>query len=371
MTFGWNNEQIFVACEGNYYENDGSLWIISEENVYAYPENSIGNVVQSLYVHGNELYVIVNGSSNIQVFDIHEESLTPVQTIDTNGSGPREMLIHENSLYFTNWYSVDIKKLNLNTWELEAAISTPGLPEDIVFHNGLLYVSITMNEDWSDGNKVVSIDPNNDSIVHVFEVGSGPGNLLVHNDEIYISRTYYDEYWNAFYGTSKINSDGTILIANYGSGTAACGGGVYSYQNAVYRLYDGGVARIDDELQIMPETRIGNFNSWEVYSADVIGEYIYFGLSDYTAPDEVVVVNAEGSEVNRYEVGALPGDFAIWESCTANGDVNFDLSLNILDIVQVVDNILINDAFDCHADLNGDNQLNILDIIIIVALIID
>ena len=125
MTFGWNNEQIFVACEGNYYENDGSLWIISEENVYAYPENSIGNVVQSLYVHGNELYVIINGSRNIQVFDIHEESLTPVHTIDTNGSGPREMLIHENFLYFTNWYSVDIKKLNLNTWEIELGISMP------------------------------------------------------------------------------------------------------------------------------------------------------------------------------------------------------------------------------------------------------
>ena len=371
MTFGWNNEQIFVACEGNYYENDGSLWIISEDNVYAYPENSIGNVVQSLYVHGNELYVIINGSSNIQVFDIHEESLTPVQTIDTNGSGPREMLIHENYLYFTNWYSVDIKKLNLRTWEIELGISMPGLPEDIVFNDGLLYVSITMNEDWSDGNQVVSINPNNDSIVHVYEVGSGPGNLLVHDDEIYISRTYYDEYWNAFYGTSKINADGTILIANYGSGTAACGGGVYSYQNAVYRLYDGGVARIDDELQIMPETRIGNFNSWEVYSADVIGEYIYFGLSDYAAPDEVVVINAEGYEVNRYEVGALPGDFAIWESCIANGDVNFDLSLNILDIVLVVDNIMINAEFDCHADLNGDNQINILDIIIIVALIID
>ena len=102
-----------------------------------------------------------------------------------------------------------------------------------------------------------------------------------------------------------------------------------------------------------------------------IGEYIYFGLSDYAAPDEVVVINAEGYEVNRYEVGALPGDFAIWESCIANGDVNFDLSLNILDIVLVVDNILINAEFDCHADLNGDNQINILDIIIIVALIID
>ena len=135
-------------------------------------------------------------------------------------------------------------------------------------------------------------------------------------------------------------------------------------------MYDGGIAQLNDELEIMSETRLGDYNAGEVYSAAVIGEYIYFGLSDYVAPDEVTVVNANGDEINRYVVGALPGDFAVWESCATNGDVNFDSSINILDIVQIVDNIL-NAEFDCHEDLNGDNQVNVLDIIIIVALIID
>ena len=135
-------------------------------------------------------------------------------------------------------------------------------------------------------------------------------------------------------------------------------------------MYDGGIAQLNDELEIMPETRLGDYNAGEVYSAAVIGEYIYFGLSDYIAPDEVTVVNANGDEINRYVVGVLPGDFAVWESCANNGDVNFDSSINILDIVQIVDNIL-NAEFDCHEDLNGDYQVNVLDIIIIVTLIID
>jgi len=371
ITFSWTNEQIFVSCEGNYGENNGSLWYLFEEQTYEYSGNPIGDVVQSIYIHENNLYVIVNGSNNIQVFNINEDGLTPLQLVDTDLSGPREMIIYHDFLYFTNWYTEDVKKINLLTWEIEASISTPGLPEDIVFHDGLLYVSITMNEDWSDGNKVVSIDPNNDSIVNEYEVGAGPGNLLVHDDEIYVSRTYYDENWNVFYGTSRINLDGTILIANYGTGGASCGGGVYSYQNEVYRLYDGGVARLDDELQIMPETRIGNFNSWEVYSAEVIGEYIYFGLSDYASPDEVAIVNNEGDEVNRYEVGALPGDFAIWSSCISNGDINDDAMINILDIVIIVENIITHMTFDCHADMNSDDMLSILDIIILVDLILD
>ncbi len=371
ITFSWTNEQIFVSCEGNYGGNNGSLWYLSEEQTYEYSGNPIGDVVQSIYIYENNLYVIVNGSNNIQVFNINEDSLTPIQLIDTDLSGPREMIIYNDFLYFTNWYTEDVKKVNLFTWEIEASISTPGLPEDIVLHDGLLYVSITMNEDWSDGNKVVSIDPNDDSIVDEFEVGPGPGNLLVHDDEIYVSRTYYDEDWNTFYGTSRINLDGTILIANYGIGSGACGGGVYSYQNKVYRLYDGGIARLDNDLHIMPETRIGNFNSWEVYSAEVIGEYIYFGLSDFNAPDEVAIVNNGGDEVIRYEVGALPGDFAVWSSCISNGDINDDAIINILDIVLIVENIITQLSFDCHADLNSDDMLNILDIVILVNLILD
>ena len=69
----WTNEKIIIACEGNYYENDGSLWIISDNNVFEYNENPIGNILQSLYVQENKLYAIVNGSSNIQVFNIQEE----------------------------------------------------------------------------------------------------------------------------------------------------------------------------------------------------------------------------------------------------------------------------------------------------------
>ena len=369
LAFTWSTENIFVACEGNFYEGNGSLWTITEDDIYEYQENPLGDIVQSLYVFENQLFVIVNGSSNIQVFNIEDDGLTAVHYIDTQYSGPREMLVHNGYLYFTNWFSADVKKINLTTWIIEATISTPGLPEDIVYHNGLLYVSITMNPDWTDGNIVITIDPNTDTQIDSYEVGAGPGNLLVHEGEVYVSRTYYDPNWNAFYGTTKIKSDGTVTIVNYGSG-AVCGGGIYTYKNEVFRMYDGGIAQLNDELEIMPETRLGDYNAGEVYSAAVVGEYIYFGLSDYVAPDEVTVVNANGDEINRYVVGALPGDFAVWESCATNGDVNFDSSINILDIVQIVDNIL-NAEFDCHEDLNGDNQVNVLDIIIIVALIID
>jgi len=81
LAFTWSTENIFVACEGNFYEGNGSLWTITEDDIYEYQENPLGDIVQSLYVFENQLFVIVNGSSNIQVFNIEDDGLTPVHYI--------------------------------------------------------------------------------------------------------------------------------------------------------------------------------------------------------------------------------------------------------------------------------------------------
>ena len=362
FVFLYSSEQVFVACEGNYYQSNGSLWTISEDEVYGYEGNPLGQVVQSVLVHEDKLYVVVNVPGSIQVFDIHEDGLTLVDYVDTQYSGPREMLIVGDYMYFTNWYTADVKKLNLETLEIESEIPMPGLPEDIVLHDGKIYVSIIMNGDWSDGNLVASIDLQSDIILDTYEVGSGPGDILVFEDEIYVSRTFYDENWNAFYGTSKIGSGGEVVIKNYGAGIA-CGGSVHALNGSVYRSFNGGVAKLDQDLNILEDTRIGSFNFYDVYSIETIGDKIYFGLSDFSAPDEVVVLNSEGVELNRFDVGAIPGDFAVWNSCVNNGDVNSDSVLNIADIVTVVYYVLDESDYLCSADMNNDGVMDVLDVV--------
>jgi len=360
----WTAEQVFVVCEGNFNSENGSLWTITEEEVYEYSDNPIGDVVQSAIVHNNQLFVIVNSSGNIQVFDITDEGLTLVHFIDTHSSGPREMLVHNNHLYFTNWYTADIKKLNLTTWDIDAEIVMSGLPEDIIMSDGHLYVSITMNLDWSDGHLVAEIDPETDTIIQEHEVGFGPGELLEYEGDIYVARTYYDTDWNAYYGTSRIKDD-EIDIISYGSGTP-CGGGIFKYQESVYRTYNGGIAQLDMNMNIVEGTRLGDYDYSSVYSTKIIGNYIYFGLSDYIAPDDVKVVDSNGNEIASYQVGALPGDFAVWGACVNDGDVNVDGTLNIIDIVQIVDLILTDSEYTCSADSNSDEVINILDVIQLV-----
>ena len=165
--------------------------------------------------------------------------------------------------------------------------------------------------------------------------------------------------------TKNITTDGSVIENNYGSGVA-CGGSVHSLNGDVYRSYNGGIAKLDENLDILVDTRIGDYGFENVYSVEVLGEYIYFGLSDYFAPDEVVVLNSDGDEIETYEVGAIPGDFVAWDGCFANGDINVDNMLNITDVVMVVYYVLDNADYLCEADVNNDGSMDILDIISMV-----
>ena len=63
------------------------MWTIADDEVYGYEGNPLGQVVQSVLVHEDKLYVVVNVPGSIQVFDIHEDGLTLVDYIDTQYSG--------------------------------------------------------------------------------------------------------------------------------------------------------------------------------------------------------------------------------------------------------------------------------------------
>ena len=51
------------------------------------------------------------------------------------------------------------------------------------------------------------------------------------------------------------------------------------------------------------------------------------------------------------------------------GDVNEDSSINVLDVVQLV-NLILNNTSNLNADLNEDNNINVQDIIILINLIL-
>ena len=307
-----NTSWVFVANEGTYGASNGSISMIDDfGNVYE--TDALGDTVQSLEVYEDKLIVLVNNSHKIKVYDITSEGLAmPGIEIDTGNSSPRELAIINNKIYFTNWNTQDIKIFNLFNYAIEESISLDGLPEDIMFDGTDLWVTITMNSDWSPASQVVRVDVNSNSVIETFEVGSGPDKLIQHNGDIFVSRTFYDESWNAFHGSSKIGTGGSVVINNYGAGVV-CGGAVLSYNGDVYRSFDGGIFPLLENLDINQSGRIGDYNQDEVYHVEIINDNIWFGIRDLSGGiGAVKVLESNGIEIASYQVGINPGDFAIW-----------------------------------------------------------
>ena len=310
---------IFISSEGRLSANDGAISVFKNGEKIQSLLN-LGNVVQSVLVHENMLYVIISGSGEIKRFDITQNGLTePGITISTNGSEPREMVVFNNKLYFTNWATNDIKALNLNNYLIEDFITLEGLPEDIITDGEFLYASIPnlVKYDPGNGSSVIKIDPSSNQIIETFEVGRGPQHLVINNNILWVSRTYYsDNFYETYYAGAKIDLiSNEVTKIEYGLGVV-CGGDVMVKDNKVYRTYNGGIAEIDENnLEIRSSSRIGDYSTYSVYSASVLEEKAYFGItSDYVSPDTVYVHNSSGELENYFEVEASPGDFAKWLS---------------------------------------------------------
>ena len=299
----------FVSSEGNFGSSNASISVFRGPDLVQKVSN-VGDVIQSITVHDDKLFVLINNSHLIKVYAITSSGLSlPGIEISTHNSGPREMVIVENNLYFTNWNTSDIKIFNLDTYFIEDSIQVNGFPEGIVYDGTYLYVAL------SQGNTVEKIDINTKQIVETYEVGNGPQQMLIDGDLLWISRTYYSSDWTEiYYGTSQIDLlTGNIQIKEYENGVV-CGGDMMKINEQTYRTFEGGVAPINSDLSLKRTAKIGSYNTYSLYSAGAHNEYILMGTTtDFNDPDTVYIHNEIGEYMYTYIVGASPGDYAIWE----------------------------------------------------------
>ena len=307
-----NSSWVFVANEGIYGSGEGTISMIDDSgNVFE--TDALGDVVQSLEVYGDKLIVLINNSHMIKIFDITSEGLSmPGIEVSTGDSSPRDLVVVNDKVYFTNWNSQDVKVFNLFNYVIEESIPINGLPEDIAFDGQHLWVTVPHSDAYfSTGNIVCKIDIESNSIIETIDVGAGPQQIAFDNGEVYISRTFYDESFNTFHGVTKIGSE--TIINNYGAGTP-CGGSILKYQNNIYRSFDGGISPMNADLSLDTDNKMGDYNQNLVYHVELIDGNIWFGLTNFSDYNEVKVIDSHGDEIGSYEVGVFPGDFGFWQN---------------------------------------------------------
>ena len=124
-------------------------------------------------VYNNKLYVIVNQDHKILTYNINSSGISIANTlIIPNESLPREMVIIDDKIYFTNWKTQDIKIFDIINNKLEeSTISINGRPEDIIFDGTYIWVSIPEISKWdgNQGTEVAKIDPSTNAVIECID----------------------------------------------------------------------------------------------------------------------------------------------------------------------------------------------------------
>ncbi|MBC8310929.1 MAG: hypothetical protein H8E72_01360 [Candidatus Marinimicrobia bacterium] len=216
-------------------------------------------------------------------------------------------------------------------------------------------------------------DPNGDtwSGIYVYDTAIMPQV----GDEYQITGTvneYYSFTQIIDVTASSLVSSGNVtnpILVNASDIPAECSESGESYESMLVGLTDLTFDSVDE------------FGNWVVSDASgsaMVDDYYFDGtfpnISDGDSFECVSgVLGYSYSEFKVYPRNA--SDFECQDAgCTADGDVNGDGGLNILDVVQIVNYILGNLEFSdnqiCSADMNGDGGINILDIVQVVNLIL-
>ena len=302
----------FVLCEGNFGSSNAALWSFSPDDATTATQilggTSLGDVGQSLTVYGNQLYVIVNNSHKIEIFTVDDE-ISHEGTISFNSASPRYLVIDGTTGYVSCWNLNAILILDLPNLAVIDTISVSGMPEFIILDETSLYASIPSNSDWSSASSVVEFSTSSKEIIQIYETVSGPSDMKLIGSHLFVASTYYGANWSTYTGLSKIDLSAGTVTTNTDILNSIVKGDLVRAGETLYRATSTGLAPVNVDLSLDLDNIVGEQTN--VYSAAADGEYLYFGTTDYVAPDTVYVTTHSGEAVNQFIVGAMPGDFAI------------------------------------------------------------
>ena len=251
----------------------------------------------------------MNNSHTIEVMNL-AGGAQYASTINLPSASPRYMFAEGDKGYVTSWGLNAILVLDLNTMESVDTIDVNGMPEHIINYQDYLYVSVPSKSDWTTNDQVLKINKSDYSIDSTFTVEPGPKMMVLDDSLLYITSSSYDSDWNGYAGITRINLFNDEVLRYNAGQTSSYGTDIFKYQNKIYHLFDGGIVPLNNDLTPDTTGKIGNFSS--LRSASAYGDHLYFGISDYVAPDTVMIINGSGEMMNDYIVGALPGSFAFY-----------------------------------------------------------
>jgi len=311
----------YVLCEGNIGQTNASLWSMDEslQNIegpliWNTSSNPMGDVGQSLTLYDHTLYIVMNGSHEVRVVDL-ESGETHIADIEIPNSSPRFMAVHAESglAYISSWGLSALLIVDLESNTVIDTLEVGARPEEMLISGDELFVTLAVKSDSYDPeNKVLRIDigSNNPVVTHTYDVINGPGAMALIENQLYVTSIYYNDAWETFSGTSRINlSDHSVVSLDHGYYTNYTAD-INLHEGVAYRTYGRSIVPLNQDLSLNQSGALGDLA--DIYSHSLTNNHILVGSSDFIAPDLVTILALDGEELASFNVGALPGQIVYY-----------------------------------------------------------
>ncbi len=268
---------LFITNEGNFQYGNATLSYydpatkqVQNEIFFRANGMKLGDVAQSMTIHDNKGWVVVNNSHVIFAIDLN--TFKEVGRIE-NLTSPRYIhFLSDEKAYVTQLWDNRIFIINPKKYEITGYIQVPdmtmesGSTEQMVQYGKYVYCNC-----WSYQNRIIKIDTETDRVVDELKVGIQPTSLVMDcNNKMWtITDGGYEGSPYGYEAPSLYRIDAETFT-------------VVEYQNT---LYYG--------LTVNPA-------NGEVYIADAI---------DYQQQGMIYRYSPEGKLIDEFYVGIIPGAF--------------------------------------------------------------
>ncbi len=332
---GYDRGRMFVLCEGLFNSNNSTLACIDYDaqilyrdffNDFGNNKRGLGDTANDMKIHNNQLWIIVNISSQIEILDIltgksiHQIPMFSDEKGEQLTRQPRSIVFHNNKAYVC-CFDGTVFRINTFTFEIEDVVKCGRNPDGITVANNKLYVSnsggLDANQGLSYDNTVSVIDIETFQEVKKIEVGMNPhkinsdsqGNvyLVARGNNADIKARFQridsntDELADSFDEVAAVN----FVILN---DTAYMYNFDYQYETYWIKTFDCIEKKIIREQFISDDTKFDK--PFGIYAHPLTGDVFISDAKTYDRYGTVYCFNREGKL--RYkieEIGLNPNNF--------------------------------------------------------------
>lgn len=323
---------MLTVCSGNERVGiPGSLTLFDYEkeaatqNVFAKTNGmSLGSTANDALVYGTKLYVTVTNENTLWVLD--SKTFKAIKRIDTKelvgndtGLKPRRLCSYEGKVYVSTFGGV-VAAIDTIAYERKNLYQAGSYPEGIIVHNGFLYVA---NSDYGNGKNPsiskINLKTNTATAIVGKDVINPQYFAVSGNELFFLDYGGYDAEYNQHdNGIRRLNDDDTMNRIVDATAMTANDRFVYSYNNP-YPTTKIAYNKYDTRNRSVTALALQNIDSPAAIGIDLVKGWLYVaslkknpetGYADYKAAGYVNIYDAAGNLHKTYDTGVGPTTFA-------------------------------------------------------------